>query len=121
MIFYRLLTCIVIYNRSAQRKSCQKFKEMGLSWVCSESYSRCMKFVLVSIRRQASIWIVFRFLRYVCLSACLACVVESQFPLAAVLTLASASDSLVLTVIILLRVFPGNGSIARGSVCCHDF
>lgn len=64
---------------------------------------------------------MFRFLRYVCLSACLACVVESQFPLAAVMTLTSASDSLVLTVIILLRVFPGNGSIARGSVCCHDF
>ncbi len=44
----------------------------------------------MSIRRPAAVWVVFGFLRYVCLGECLACVIESQFPLAAVLTLASA-------------------------------
>lgn len=47
----------------------------------------------------------------VCLSECLACVIESQFPLAAVLTLASAVQ-----IHACCGCFRGNGSVARAGV-----
>lgn len=120
LIFCKLLArtvqCFFIYMSSTQRKSCQKFKETHLvCWVCSEElqspYEVVWVFVLEFNKETVRCGLCPVCLRYVCLGNCLACVIESLFPLAALLMLACPAllHCWVLTLAILQELFVFNG------------
>jgi len=115
LIFCKLLArtvqCFIIYMSLTQRKSCQKFKETHLvCWVCSEElqspYEVVWVFVLEYNKETVRYGLCPVCLRYVCLGKCLVCVIESLFPLAALLMLACPAQlHWVLTLTILQELF----------------
>lgn len=122
LIFCKLLSRTVqsffIYMSSTQRKSCQKFKETHwVCWVCSEElqspYEVVWVFVLEFNKETVRYGLCPVCLRYVCLGKWLACVIESLFPLAALLMLACPAQlhRWVLTLTILQEFLRENGFI----------